>query len=250
MMALRILPTLSEAFTEVGRRWRVFFRVLILPSLLLGVAATTEEAFEQLFWVALVLKPFQLLLGTMCAVSCHRLVLIGDEGIPNSSGLFLSARELRFIGWSLALGLIFAAFVVFSALLGIALVVVLSAAPRTFTQVLVGATLASCLVLALYVCGRCSLIFPATAIDRRASLRSAWTLSEGNGWRLMLLIILGSCPATALALVWVSVGPPPGGQMIGVLFNTGAVLLGAFGVATLSVIYGTLADSEVLSDAT
>jgi hypothetical protein len=44
----------------------------------------------------------------------------------------------------------------------------------------------------LYVFGRLCLIFPATALDLGPNAGWSWTLTRGNGWRL--LIIVGGLP--------------------------------------------------------
>ncbi len=54
-----------------------------------------------------------------------------------------------------------------------------------------------------YVLGRLSPVFPATAIDQNESLKSAWDMTRGNGWRM--LIVVGLLPwiigvATSLLL--------------------------------------------------
>ncbi len=49
-----------------------------------------------------------------------------------------------------------------------------------------------------YVIGRLSLLLPAITVDLQASLRSAWSQSKGNGWRMALLV--GWIPALFLLL--------------------------------------------------
>ncbi|MDR4485882.1 MAG: hypothetical protein R3B95_22310, partial [Nitrospirales bacterium] len=55
-----------------------------------------------------------------------------------------------------------------------------------------------------YIVGRMSLLLPATAIDLHPSFSSAWDLSEGNGWRVAMLV--GGVPLAFIviqALIWV-----------------------------------------------
>lgn len=49
-----------------------------------------------------------------------------------------------------------------------------------------------------YVVGRVSLLLPATAIDLHPSFSSAWDLSEGNGWRVAMLV--GGIPLAFMAI--------------------------------------------------
>ena len=51
------------------------------------------------------------------------------------------------------------------------------------------AALGSLLALPVaYVVGRSSIVLPATAIDERPSIPWAWSISKGNGLRLMVLV--------------------------------------------------------------
>jgi len=46
--------------------------------------------------------------------------------------------------------------------------------------------------LATYVVARLSLILPAVALDQKLTLSTVWDLSEGNGWRLA--VVVGGLP--------------------------------------------------------
>jgi hypothetical protein len=52
---------------------------------------------------------------------------------------------------------------------------------------------------ASYVAGRLTLVLPALAVDRRRSLRQAWRLSTGNGWRLVAASLLVLVPMETFA---------------------------------------------------
>jgi hypothetical protein len=55
-----------------------------------------------------------------------------------------------------------------------------------------------------YAVGRVSLLLPATSIDLRPTLKSAWVLSMGNGWRVAILV--GGVPLAFMAirtLLWI-----------------------------------------------
>ncbi len=42
-------------------------------------------------------------------------------------------------------------------------------------------------ILTTYLYGRICLVFPATAIDKKAKLNKSWKLTTNNGWRLVLI---------------------------------------------------------------
>ena len=48
------------------------------------------------------------------------------------------------------------------------------------------------MIPATYYLARCSLVFPATAVDMKVGLQWSWRISQGNGWRLG--IIVGALP--------------------------------------------------------
>jgi hypothetical protein len=73
------------------------------------------------------------------------------------------------------------------------------------TLLLVPAAMIAC----IYVAMRLQLIFPATAIDDQAlTLARSWSVTDGNGWRLMLGFFMATLPvalavlAIALFLAW------------------------------------------------
>jgi hypothetical protein len=49
-----------------------------------------------------------------------------------------------------------------------------------------------------YLYARIALVFPATAIDRRMSLRRCWRLTQGNGLRLAVVLLLSVLPFSLL----------------------------------------------------
>ena len=97
------------------------------------------------------------------------------------------------------------------------------------------------MTLAIYFLARCSLVFPATAIDRSVGLKWSWRLSAGNGWRLV--IIAGALPwvlATFIlafqrdiASFW---------ELVALAFVS--YLLGIFEIAGLSLAFKELSNKE------
>lgn len=53
-------------------------------------------------------------------------------------------------------------------------------------------------VLSLYVLGRVGLVFPATAIDKKVSLKWSWIITRGNGFNMFVIVSLFSIPFSFL----------------------------------------------------
>ncbi|MBN2466954.1 MAG: hypothetical protein JXD19_02285, partial [Deltaproteobacteria bacterium] len=124
----------------------------------------------------------QILLFTIFAVTCHRLVLLGDDSVPPYGLQTWTGRETRFVGWFLELIFIFVA------------ITILLVVPLGFMGSLLGGGDSQPLwfmylfcIPGLYVLSRLSIILPAIAIDKREDLLWAWRVSKGNGGRLFIV---------------------------------------------------------------
>ena len=123
------------------------------------------------------------------AITCHRLVLIGNSGVGEYGNLRWSRREWHFLGWILVISIV-------SALCS--MVINLPVLSHTLSEVESGASaepsqwpgfLATLAYLpVLYVFSRLSVVYPATALDRQVDMKWAWALTAYNGWRLTLII--------------------------------------------------------------
>lgn len=248
-MKLPILPVVKAAFTEAALHWRALLRALIIPAAVLSVLEflQVQVVVDQIdqegesFWWLLPLWAAQGLVYVLYATSCHRIVLLGDDSLPNRWGLFWTARETRFLGWSLVvlllllLGLLpffFAAFLT---------VIQFSS---NVTQWLEGSTMAVAFPLAIYVMFRASLVLPATAIDQRLRFGEAWRLSQGNGWRLSIALVIPTLLLVPLRHVSdVNLGTP---ELFfpSVLASLWICLVAAVEVTVLSVAFRTLTSTE------
>ena len=95
---------------------------------------------------------------------------------------------------------------------------------------------------ALYLVARLSLVFPATAIDRPASLRWAWRTSRGNGWRLVVVVTV--LPWLVSHLVGLLYRDEATAAEVVLLTVTGTALF-ALEIAALSVAYRELVRNEL-----
>lgn len=232
----------QEALLIPWRRRREFAWALAVPLALLAGLSLAWYFADALIRQAEGWWPFFLYCGpfalffTLFAVTCHRLVLLAPRrlgGIPAPSW---SARESRFLFWVVTLWLIY--LVVW----WLGLLVAGNVWPRDgdlrgwFEVIEFVASLP-----ALYLVARLSLVFPATAIDRGASLKWAWRTSRGNGWRLVVVVMV---------LPWLV------SRLVGLLYREQAtaveiVLLTVLGtalfaleIAALSIAYRELARDD------
>ena len=124
------------------------------------------------------------MLFTVFAVTCHRLVLLDAESVAKRWRLTWSMRETRFFVWILGLWA--------SGLVAMGVLLLIAANLWTWTvrgdpEWIDWAQTALKIPL-LYVFARLCVVFPAMALDERPSLRWAWERTQGNGWRLLVVV--------------------------------------------------------------
>ena len=179
---------------------RAFARTLAVALASLAVLALSWYYANEFLpnfvkWLLYVLYGF---LFTLFAVTCHRLVLLGSESVTTRLAPRWSWRESRFFAWLVAVSLIHV----------LAWYVLLFPIPTVVVNVSAAARASSswtewmssiARIPALYVFARLSLVFPATAIDKRPDLKWTWDLTRNNGWRLV--VVVGVLPWVISGLV-------------------------------------------------
>ena len=230
---LPVWATIREAVQAIAKEWKALLKVTAVPAVVVAVGnvVSNQEYMEAvlpnfLAWIppALLSAGFAMLI----AISCHRLVILGVDSLPNAWGLFWSGRETRFLGWSALIGgipLVVASLFGVLRGLGLPLFSVDNGVPSLFVVMFF-----VLIPYAVYVVPRLSLVLPATAIGQRPTLKGSWRLSRSNGWRLALVMLLPS-----LVLIPLSVGSLQlGGIAPQFLAALILVLLGLIGIASLS----------------
>ena len=206
------------AFLVPWWNWRSFVKALSVPLVVLTVVIQGwRYTWEQLLgwgnWLAWALYG---IVFVLCVTTCHRLALLNVPLIQIPFFPKWTWRETRFYLLMIAVLLICAAAG------SVALTVVVALLPR-----LVEASDENILYWirfavkfpVLYLFARLSLVFPATAIDRKVSLKRAWEETTGNGWRLVLVVAL---------LPWVF------SQIIGFLYREEASAMEVFVLTILT----------------
>ena len=183
----------------------------------------------------------QLALYALFAVNCHRLVLIGENAVPEYGLLGWSLRETRFFGWSIGLYVLY----ILAMVLPLLLVVIINmffTTPGANNWLEYAQYLA--LIPATYMMARLSLIFPATAVDERHDIAWALKLSEGNGWKLT--IVVGLLPWILTYLKSLLIRMDANALEVFATSMAGFILL-AIEIAALSLSYNELSGNTAAS---
>jgi hypothetical protein len=206
---LPIRTILQEAIQLSWAHRKHFGILLVIPSLLLAGSRFLQDiwifqddqsaiSWSKLAYLAIISSPLVVAFGIF-AIACHRSILLTPHGIPALGYLGWSARETRFVLYSillssltwLAIGVCFS----FSLLTLVFLTVIFSSwlstiaawkdwdwvAPASLTFFLA-------IFLVAYPIGRLSLVLPAIAVDRKVSARWSWVISEPYDWQLAFLV--------------------------------------------------------------
>ena len=157
------------------------------------------------------------LIAASILVAWHRVVLLHIDTSGSGVAVRLGWREMRYLlswlalsavflgiftlSWGLVIGLGFLLLVALKA----ALLLAQAGGPPTLGStdqfiVLLYAAVLPAFLLASYFATRFSLVLPAMATDRQRSLGRAWSLSAGNGWRLVIAALFVMLPVELVSI--------------------------------------------------
>lgn len=247
MRELPVLETIRTALRVLTARPGHFASLIVVPALISVFLALREREADDIW--NLMLAVLGLLPLVLFAVWCHRSILLDASRVHAFGSLAWGERENRFIVWILciqwilvpaaAVGLLGPIWLV-ARLLGVAI-------PwQGESPVWLGAAGAVFILPVSYVLARSLFVLPATAVDLRPSLSSAWRLSHGNGWRLAMLVVV--LPSSLYVIAGAAVDASTsshGAQVIGGVVSN--YVIGLFEVALLSVSFRSLASDELFS---
>jgi hypothetical protein len=185
----KAVAILIEATTEVVEKRFELLRALIFPvagstSVLLFGHRMGPPGLSQWLLVAAYFVFYALF-----AVSCHRIILLGKNSLPNEFGLYWTLRETRFAGW------LFVIFVVYTALafpFGLATLLL----PQQVVVTQIPWYLWTFIMT--YFEGRISMVLPAAAVEQRMNLPSSWYLTRGHGLAIAIALFI---PALAIDMI-------------------------------------------------
>jgi hypothetical protein len=191
-MDLFFVRILRGAVFEVVTRWRPLLRALIVPAvLMMGTNYATQYlmqwhfstrgSLEELKVLGYIQFVVWLLLYSIFAMSCHRVILLGEASLPSRFGIYWTMRETRFLGWVILVGTIYM-LMTFPFQVA-ALYVQPEFNPRLITWYVP-------VLLATYIDGRISMVLPATAVGERSSIIESWRLTRGKGLHIMAALFI------------------------------------------------------------
>ncbi len=192
------------------------------------------------------------LIAAVILVAWHRVVLLGDGG-RRGIAINLGPREMRYLlSWLVLSAVFLVLFMIawalvtaagFALLVALKLALLLAGAGGSLALgdtdqflVLLYVAVLPAFLLASYFATRLSLVLPAMATDRRRSLGRAWSLSAGNGWRLVLAALLVMLP---VELVSFAIGIATR-AVLGTALYYPLVLAASCGVLLLIIATGTV----------
>lgn len=175
----------AEAISEVVRRKEALVAAAFFPiiSILLFDTLTWEIAPTSVP-VRLLLSLVPLPLYAIFATVVHRVVLLGENSLPNRWGVFWTERETRFLGWLFGVWLLFAALALPAAFIRL----LFSPGEDGMDVAWIGTILSY--IFASYFYGRFGLVLPATAVDRRSDFKEAWAMSRGKGVMIAMALVI------------------------------------------------------------
>lgn len=199
------LPFLRITAAAVFFAWEnkaELLKAIAVPTLALvvvwGVWLSFSDELPSFFsWIILLAYGLSF---SFLAVTCHRLILMGGADRYKSFNAKPGYRELRFLAWVIVI------YAIKSILESIAQIPVQYVSSGLLVEgggIIADGVRQIASIPALYVLGRSSLVFPATAIDRKSGLRWSWVRTHGNGWRIF--VVVGLFPwliGMAIGLVW------------------------------------------------
>ncbi len=222
------LPVLDLFKESVQLLWQKRKQVVVafLPALLLLAAldwySSTQLADQQAKGMLLALV--STLISVLLATTCHHFTLRPEQATPNMLR-FYGRNEWRYFLRLIQIGFI-AGMVFFAVMMAVILLLTNAVHAQQVVEQpqLAAAGILVAAIPALYLWGRLSITLPELALGQASSLKHAWQLSQGNGNKLALVVVIIPMLSMApfFALLW--------------LDNTALQFIGSFGTYLTTLI--------------
>ncbi|MET0068507.1 MAG: hypothetical protein ABW096_00605 [Candidatus Thiodiazotropha sp.] len=239
---LPVLRIFKDAVIKPSKAWKRMSIALSFTGLSMIFLQVTASAgiLSKGILVNLLYMAIYAALFILFAITTHRSILLGINKTPKFGVIEWKWREWRYVGWALV-----AYFYLYAlmALTGMVVRVIFPIFPSIDGISFYGVLFVISFLPGMYVFARLSLVFPAAALDQAVSLDWVWEITEGNGWRLVLIIglfpvLLSIVPALLAGVHFL---------LDAVLIVLGIVLL-AMEITALSLSFKYLSENTKLSE--
>ena len=264
MIPLPVLDTIRAAYAFVWRERRQFWQLTLPPLVILSILSAlvqwgtvfTSETLDGVKaltvqrsgWVGVLSFGLMLLniwIWISYSVAWHRSYLLPQVRTSAVESYRLHGRQVRFF-WT--------SFKIFMLMTPGLLIV-----PLVATFAATGVLILTLGILAYgYIYGRILIRLPAIAVDDQMTFRDAWAVSEGNGFRLLGVVVGVALPFIVLSLPALILMGPLGVAAgaakfltVGLIGNLIIEFFSFIGLATsisaLSIAYGSLRPANLSS---
>ena len=232
---LPVINTLKKAFLLVKRNANSLIKSL-LPSGILILFLNLIDQFEYLPEGKPILLLFFVVssvLFTLFAITCHRTILLGNESVPKYGVNSWTSREWRFL-WR---GIVAYFYLI---LLFVAVMVPLSFLASSVSNEFgfIEIIIVLGILPGIYIFSRLSILFPATAIEKKVGWDWALDTSKNNGWRLV--VVIGLIPFLLNLILSHSLGTF---FILDVFLELLGIIVTIFEIAVLSMAFKFLSES-------
>lgn len=195
---LPVIRIVGDAFHFVWVKKARLLRALVIPAIAIFALENFAYLYNRMltepsFWGSMLgswlYVAIQSLPYILFAITCHRLVILGDDGVPHFGLMKWTKRETHYLVWFL---------VIFIICMLLVFAINSFFVSKLVSSVEAGGSVESAqwqwrlIYLAyipiLYVFCRLSVLYPAIAVDREVTAQWAWGLSQRNGWRLTFIV--------------------------------------------------------------
>lgn len=238
---LLIAATIRTAISEVAGNSGALLRALVFPATIIFLTDIAENQTQEFWGSEYVFGLVTLVFYSLYAVICHRVILLDKDSLQSRWGLFLTAREIRFTGWLVAIGLLTSACIVVPFALATFLMSSVGPSlliPSLYLVVWVG------IIPATYFNGRFAMVLPGTAIDRRLTLAESWQLTSGHGYWITGSLLVPVAAWYVIDIIFYFVFAGTGETTSAVLYSAVFFPTMAIEIAILSILYRRLTSNN------
>jgi len=256
---LPILGTLHKAIVTVADNSSVLFRALLFPSIIMILVSIGQKLMRQhvmaleinrltiSFYMTITIISSSIIFGilaAMFAVICHRIVLLGKESLPNSLGLYLSKRELKYFGWVFLFGIpIGIGYMVLPIMTPLFMQSMDD--PRAIILLLNRVWGIVGLVIVSFITAPFILVLPATAVGEKRVFKMARATVRGNIIRLAVVLLLPALITLLIRWALRHFGPETSNIPYDVITGLIYLVFLVFQTVALSVSYKSLASDHL-----